>query len=209
MAVSSLFLVILFCGLATAADILAYCITERKADVVAASGIGIDGFALNWGPPDCSLAPDNQDRYVARIEDASAVAATNEFKLIYSFDMSYTPAACAIAAYIWNGDVLVSSYGGEGYGSNFFAELKSVLAGDGVTISLSPALTTYSLTAQGAGSDANGVATSILANQTAIDGCLNWQTWPADTDTNLTAGSDVDFQAAFENAGRTGPYIMG
>ena len=134
----------------------------------------IDSYpALNWGPPDCSLAPDNQDRYVTRIEDASAVAATNESKLIYSFDMSYTPAACAIAAYIWNGDVLVSSYGGEGYGSNFFAELKSVLAGDGVTISLSPALTTYFLTAQGAGSNANGVATSMLANYTAIDGFLD------------------------------------
>jgi len=197
-----------------------YTQTEWKADVVAASEIGIDGFgayvecphvycwrstspfrgairntdnypALNWGPPDCSLAPNNQDWYVARIEDAFAVAATNDFKLIYSFDMSYTPTACAIgwnttfmatmiskyanspAAYIWNGDVLVSSYGGEGYGNNFFAELKSVLAGEGVTISLSPALTTYSLTAQGAGSNANGVATGMLANYTAIDGYLN------------------------------------
>ncbi|KAK5140900.1 hypothetical protein LTR32_006418 [Rachicladosporium monterosium] len=96
MAVSTLFLVISFCGLATAADIFAHLITEWKADVVAASEIGIDGFALNWGPPDCSLAPDYQDWYVARIEDASAVAAT---KLIYPFDMSYTPAACAIG---WN-----------------------------------------------------------------------------------------------------------
>ena len=60
----------------------------------------IDSYpALKWGPPDCSLAPDYQDWYVARIEDASAVAATNEFKLIYSFDLSYTPAACAIG---WN-----------------------------------------------------------------------------------------------------------
>ncbi|KAK0844025.1 hypothetical protein LTS02_015880 [Friedmanniomyces endolithicus] len=99
MAVSTLFLVISFCGLATAADIFAHFITEWKADVVAASEIGIDGFALKWGPPDCSLAPDYQDWYVARIEDASAVAATNEFKLIYSFDLSYTPAACAIG---WN-----------------------------------------------------------------------------------------------------------
>ncbi|KAK3669724.1 hypothetical protein LTR78_010407 [Recurvomyces mirabilis] len=234
MAASSLFLVILLCGLATAADVFAhfmvantynYTQTEWKADFVAASEIGIDGFALNWGPPDCSLAPNSQDWYVARIEDAFAVAATNEFKLIYSFDMSYTPAACSIgwnttfmatmiskyakspAAYIWNGDVLVSSYGGEGYGNEFFAELKSVLAGEGVTISLSPALTTYSLKAQSA--DPNGVATGMLANYTAIDGYLNWQAWPADTDTNLTAGVDVEFQAAFENAGRTGPYIMG
>lgn len=117
------------------------------------------------------------------------MAVTNEFKLIYSFDMSYTPAACSIgwnttfmatmiskyakspAAYIWNGDVLVSSYGGEGYGNEFFVELKSVLAGEGVTISLSPALTTYSWEAQSA--DPNGVATGMLANYTAIDGYLN------------------------------------
>lgn len=103
--------------------------------------------------------------------------------------MSYTPAACAIgwnttfmatmiskysdstAAYIWNGDVLVSTYGGEGYGNAFFAGLKSLLAGEGVTISLSPALTTYSLEAQS--TNPNEVATGMLANYTAIDGYLN------------------------------------
>ncbi|KAK0251545.1 hypothetical protein LTR35_018393, partial [Friedmanniomyces endolithicus] len=53
MAASPLFLVILFCGLARAADVFAhfmvantynYTQTEWKADVVAASEIGIDGF---------------------------------------------------------------------------------------------------------------------------------------------------------------------
>lgn len=117
------------------------------------------------------------------------MAATSDFKLVYSFDMSYTPAACAIgwnttfmatmisryansaAAYIWNGDVLVSSYGGEGYGDDFFAELKSVLAGQGVSISLSPGLTSYSLAAQS--SDPNEIAKGMLANYTSIDGYLN------------------------------------
>ncbi|KAK5677294.1 hypothetical protein LTR17_027713 [Elasticomyces elasticus] len=111
------------------------------------------------------------------------------------------------AAYLWNGGVLVSSYGGEGYGNTFFADLKGILAGEGVEISISPALTTFSLAAQSA--DPNEVATNMLANYSAIDGYLNWQTWPADTYTNLTADVDVGFQAAFENTGRTGPYIMG
>ncbi|KAK4904838.1 hypothetical protein LTR49_025768 [Elasticomyces elasticus] len=106
------------------------------------------------------------------------------------------------AAYLWNGRVLVSSYGGEGYGNTFFADLKSILAGEGVAMSISPALTTFSLAAQSA--DPNEVATNMLANYSAIDG----QTWPADTYANLTADVDVDFQAAFENTGRTGPYIM-
>ena len=37
---------------------------------------------------------------------------------------------------------------------------------------------------------------------------VSGQAWPYDTDTNLTALVDVDFEAALRNASRTGPYIM-
>ncbi|KAK0856143.1 hypothetical protein LTR87_017925 [Friedmanniomyces endolithicus] len=235
MAYLSSFLVLLFCGAATAADVFAhfmvsntysYSRTEWKADIVAAQAIGIDGFALNWAPPDCSGAgPDNQDWNVQRIDDAYTVAAAQGFKLMYSFDMSYTPASCTYpwnttfmatmiskyasspAAYIWNGDVVVSTYAGEGYGNSFFADLKNVMTNQGVNISLAPALTSYTATAQN--QDPNAVASDMFRNYTSIDGFFNWQTWPLDTYTNLTADVDVDFQAALGNAGRTGPYIMG
>jgi len=146
--------------------------------------------ALNWAPPDCSGAgPSSQDWNVQRIDDAFTVAAAQDFKLMYSFDMSYTPAFCTFpwnttfmatmisryasnpAAYIWNGDVLVSSYAGEGYGNSFFAELKSVMTNQGVNISLAPALTTYSGAAQS--QDPNTVASDMLQNYTSIDGYLN------------------------------------
>ena len=128
---------------------------------------------------------------MSRIDDAFAAATAGDFKLIYSFDMSYTPSACSIgwnttfmasmiakyatspAAYLWNGDVLVSTYAGEGYGDSFFAELKSLLAEQDISISLSPALTTYTDAAQNTTVDPTAVADGMLANYTSIDGYLN------------------------------------
>ncbi|KAK5709244.1 hypothetical protein LTR17_019969 [Elasticomyces elasticus] len=138
--------------------------------------------------------------------------------------MSYTASACSIgwnttfmasmisryatnsAAYLWDNDLLVSTYAGEGYGNDFFLELKSVLNSEGLPIKLSPALTTYSVTAQT--QDPTSTFNGMLADYSALDGFLNWQAWPADIDTNLTATVDVDFKAALDNAGRSGPYIM-
>jgi len=145
--------------------------------------------ALNWAPPDCSLP--RLDWYVSRIDDAYTVAAAHGFKLVHSFDMSYTPSGCSIgwnttfmasmiaktatspAAYLWHGDVLVSTYGGEGYGDSLFAELKSLLASQKISISLSPALTSYSGAAQSTSADPKAIANGMLANYKSIDGYLN------------------------------------
>ena len=81
--------------------------------------------------------------------------------------------ATSPAAYLWNGDVLVSTYAGEGYGDSFFAELKSLLAEQNISISLSPALTTYTDAAQNTTVDPTAVADGMLANYTSIDGYLN------------------------------------
>ena len=148
--------------------------------------------ALNWAPPDCTPSS-SYDWYVERIDDAfGAVAAANlDFKLIYSFDMSYTPASCSIpwnttfmatmidkyakhqASYRWNGDILVSTYAGEGYGDSFFAELKKELRGQGISISLAPALTTYADAAHNKTVNPTEIASSMLENYTSIDGYLN------------------------------------
>ncbi|KAK6369700.1 hypothetical protein LTR81_027982, partial [Elasticomyces elasticus] len=232
MATYILCLAVLFSRLASAADVFAhfmvantyeYSQTEWEADFTAASAIGIGGFALNWAPPDCLVSPDS-DWYVDRIDDAYTVAAANNFKLIHSFDMSYVPSACSIgwnttfmasmiskyatssAAYLWYNDLLVSTYAGEGYGNEFFTELKSLLASEGLPIYISPGFTTYSLTAQT--EDPTSTFNGMLSDYSAIDGFLNWQAWPADTETNLTATVDVAFKAALENADRIGPYIM-
>ncbi|KAK4909041.1 hypothetical protein LTR49_022140 [Elasticomyces elasticus] len=236
MATYILCLAVLFSRLASAADVFAHFMsptsqvantyeypqTEWEADFTAASAIGIDGFALNWAPPDCSLSP-NADWYVNRIDDAYTAAAANKIKLIHSFDMNYVPSACSIgwnttfmasmiskyatnsAAYLWYNDLLVSTYAGEGYGNEFFTELKSLLASEWLPIHISPRFTTYSLTAQT--EDPTSIFNGMLSDYSAIDGFLN--SWPADTEINLTATVDVESKTALENADRIGPYIMG
>ncbi|KAK5713814.1 hypothetical protein LTR17_017440 [Elasticomyces elasticus] len=151
-------------------------------------------LALNWAPPDCSQSP-SSDWYVNRIDDAFTTLAANNFKLVHSFDMSYTASACSIgwnttfmasmisryatnsAAYLWDNDLLVSTYAGEGYGNDFFLELKSVLNSEGLPITLSPALTTYSVTAQT--QDPTSTFNGMLTDYSALDGFLNsvspWQ----------------------------------
>ena len=103
--------------------------------------------------------------------------------------MSYTPPNCVYgwnttfmstmiknhatspSAYLWGGAVLVSTYAGEGYGNQFFADLKSELASEGVTISLAPALTSYTWAAQN--TDPKAEAAGMFQNYTAIDGFFN------------------------------------
>ena len=114
------------------------------------------------------------------------------FKLVYSFDMGYIDAYCTFgwnqtfiasmitkyaqgpAFYRWKGEILVSTYAGEGYGDTFFAGLKSMLAAQGVPIVLAPALTSYSDNAQQkTGSSLNSIASGMVSNYPSIDGFLN------------------------------------
>lgn len=72
------------------------------------------------------------------------------------------------ASYKWNGDILVSTYSGETYGESFWADFKSTLAGEGITISLAPAFTSYR--------DPDD-ADSLMSNFTSINGFFNWWSW--------------------------------
>lgn len=156
--------------------------------------------ALNWAPPDCSPTY-NTDWQVSRINDAFTVASAMNFKLIYSFDMGYTNSGCASqsppgsgwnqtfmasmitkyasnsALYRWNGNILVSTYGGEGYGNTFFQGLKSMLSGTcSCSISLVPALTSYSMNAQN--QNPSTVASGMVNDYPTADGFLNCSLLP-------------------------------
>lgn len=200
----------------------AYDISQWKTDMAAAQQIGIDGFALNWIPPDCEYG---LDWTADRIDDAYAAAEQMGFSLIHSFDMSYS--SCTIfwnqtymqdvleknagssAQYRWNNDILVSTYGGDQvseYGNEFFEGLKSNMASSNNAIVLAPALTTFSMGAQ---TDPSGSASDMVSQYSSVDGFLNWQAWPLNTDQNITVTPDQAFQSALKSAGRSGPYIMG
>lgn len=201
----------------------AYDVDQWKTDIAAAQDIGIDGFALNWIPPDCT---DNEVWVADRIEDAYTAAESLGFKLMYSFDMSYTECniywnqtymqeaitkyAGSSATYRWNSNILVSTYGGdqldEYYGDWFFQGLKDKMKYWNNAITLAPALTTYSMAAQ---TGASAAASKLISEYPSIDGYFNWQAWPLDIDANITTSPDLAFQSALKNAGRTGPYIMG
>lgn len=199
----------------------AYTVDQWKTDITSAQQVGIDGFALNWIPPDCDYG---LDWTVTQIDNAFTAAESMGFKLMYSFDMSYSE--CTIywnqtfmetmiskyagnsAAYRWNSNMLVSTYGGdqvEQYGDEFFQGLKDNMA-DSNPISLAPALTTYSMGAQ---TNPTSEAASLMSDYPSIDGYLNWQAWPLNVEQNITVTPDQAFQSALKSNGRTGPYIMG
>jgi len=199
----------------------AYDVNQWKTDMASAQQIGIDGFALNWIPPDCESG---LDWTVARIDDAYTAAESMGFNLMQSFDMSYS--SCTIywnqtfmqtmiskyasnsAAYRWNNNLLVSTYGGdqvEEYGNEFFEGLKSNMQSSN-PITLAPALTTYSMDAQ---TDATSAASSLMSDYSSIDGYFNWQAWPLNVQQNTTVTPDQAFQAAIKSNSRSGPYIMG
>ncbi|EME38448.1 glycoside hydrolase family 71 protein [Dothistroma septosporum NZE10] len=200
----------------------AYAYTEAQweTDIKAAQQVGIDGFALNWIPPNCQ---DDQSWAVDRIDDAFHAAENLGFKLMYSFDMSYTSCnyywnqtfmsqmiskyAGSSATYYWNSNILVSTYGGdqvEQYGNSFFQGLKDNMK-NSHAITLAPALTKYSMAAQ---TGAQSAASQLISDYSSIDGYFNWQAWPLDVNQNITASPDLAFQSALKNAGKTGPYIM-
>lgn len=199
----------------------AYTVDQWQTDMTSAQQVGIDGFSLNWIPPDCESG---LDWMVDRIDDAFTAAESMGFSLIHSFDMSYS--SCNIywnqtfmadmisryagnsAAYRWNSNMLVSTYGGDQvdqYGNDFFQGLKDNMK-DSNPISLAPALTTYSMGAQ---SNPSGEASNLMSDYPSIDGYLNWQAWPMNVESNITTTPDQAFQSALKSAGRSGPYIMG
>ena len=199
----------------------AYDINQWKTDIAAAQQIGIDGFALNWIPPDCE---EGLDWMVERIDDAFTAAEQMGYQLIYSFDMSYS--SCNIhwnqtfmqsmisrysdysSAYRWNSNILVSTYGGdqsEQYGNEFFQGLKDNMQYANNAITLAPALTTYSMGAQ---AHPLHTAASLMSDYPSIDGFFNWQAWPLNVRKNISVSPDLAFQSSLKNSGRTGPYIM-
>lgn len=149
------------------------------------------------------------DYEVGKIDDAFTVAESLGFKLLYSFDMTYSWAsddmvnivashANSSAMFKWKDNVLVSTYSGDSQGEDFWSGFKSSLANKGFTISLAPAFTSYR--------DPSS-ADSLLSTFPSIDGFFNWWSWPADVNANLTTDTDVAYQKAI--SARTGPYIMG
>lgn len=148
--------------------------------------------ALNWAPPDCSTPPYDTQWQIKRIDDAFTVAAAQNFKLVYSFDMAYIDEYCAygwnqtfMASMImkyapskallrWKGDILVTTYAGEGYGDSFLSGLKTLMDGKGTHILLAPALTTYADQVQEANDTyISEVADTMLNDWQSIDGYLN------------------------------------
>lgn len=203
------------------ANSYAYDVAQWKKDIVVAQDMGVDGFALNWTPPDCSS---NMDWTIDRIADAYTAAEQSGFKLMYSFDMSWSSCniywnqtfmkqmidkhAGSSATQRWNTNILVSTYGGDQvtqYGNNFFEDLKNAMKSSNA-ITLAPALTSYSMNAQ---HNPQGAASSLINDYPSADGYFNWQAWPLDVAANMSTTADQAFQSALRNAGRTGPYIMG
>lgn len=176
-----------------------YAESDWTNDMTTAQNIGIDGFALNIAA---------NDYEVDRIVDAYAAAEALDFKLFYSFDMSYTwqqsdmvnivaNHSSSPSTFLWKNTILVSTYSGESYGEDFWASFKSALQSKGIDITLAPAFTTYR--------DPSS-ADSLVSTFPSIDGFFNWWSWPADVDVNLTTATDLAYQAAVSSL--SGPYIM-
>ncbi|KZT25212.1 glycoside hydrolase family 71 protein [Neolentinus lepideus HHB14362 ss-1] len=198
------------CPLADARSVIAhfmaqnsysYSVSDWTNDIKTAQSIGIDGFALN-------VAVDDYE--TNRIADAYTAAEPLGFKLLYSFDMSYSWTQDTIVSlvaahhtststYLWNNQVLVTTYSPTNTTDSFWAGVKSSLASQGITISLAPALTVYR---------DPSLATGLFSSFPSFDGFFNWWSWPADVDEKLTTDTDVAYQKALKDAGRTGPYIM-
>ncbi|KAG1722687.1 glycoside hydrolase family 71 protein [Suillus paluster] len=176
-----------------------YAESDWTNDITTAQSIGIDGFALNIAA---------NDYEVDRIVDAYAAAESLGFKLLYSFDMTYTwqqsdmvnivaNHSSSPSTFLWKDTILVSTYSGESYGEDFWASFKSTLQSQGIDITLAPAFTTYRDPSD---------ATSLVSTFPSIDGFFNWWSWPADVDANLTTATDLAYQAAVSSL--SGPYIM-
>jgi len=172
----------------------AYTVDEWKLDIAAAQQIGLDGFALNWIPPDCNSPGDTSVQWqIGQIRNAYAAANTISnppFYLMHSFDMSYFSCETGLnwnqtfmvkminelgsqtSQLKWNGSALVSTFDGETgppYGVQFFQGLKSLVP----NASFAPAFDGFSIGARGSNGtvQANSLVQQYPAN--AIDGFLN------------------------------------
>ncbi|KAF2721477.1 glycoside hydrolase family 71 protein [Polychaeton citri CBS 116435] len=211
----------------------AYDENEWYKDIVAAQDMGIDGFVLNMMPFYCGS---DTSWVKGQVDSAYKVSQHEGFMLMPSFDMSNLNCPFGTswnvtgisdmvyrykdsnATYRWNGQSLVTTYGGESYpyGNDFFAQLKDNMADLGHPIVLSPALVSIAEGAQPIANDvdsaiaaANASAHKLINDYPAIDGFTNWQAWPLQ-DQNITNHPDNAFMEQVKGAsGKTGPYIMG
>ncbi|KAI0322382.1 glycoside hydrolase family 71 protein [Amylostereum chailletii] len=146
-------------------------------------------------------------RFVVPSPSARCPESAN-FSLFFSFDFAHTwdaPSMVSLVAahadspstFRWNGDVLVSTFNGQTNDDAFWANLKSTLSAQGITISLAPAFTSFRDPSQ---------ANTLLSTFPSIDGFTNWWSWPADNGDLLTTDTDKAYQAAI--ASRSGPFIM-
>lgn len=154
LAFTALTAVFIFVGSAT--DVFAHFMVQNswaynqkqwKEDMFSAKFIGIGAFAMNWMPPDCQSGLQWQE---SRIDDAYKAAEEVGFKIVHSFDMSWTECnvywnttymagvlqkhASSKATYRWNRNMLVTTYGGDSvkqYGNPFFADLKAKMNSSG------------------------------------------------------------------------------
>jgi glucan endo-1,3-alpha-glucosidase len=165
----------------------AYTVAQWNTDMKAAQEAGIDGFSLNWIPPNCEAA--SRGWQVDRVADAFTAAEQTGFKLMFSFDMSYTTCntfwnttfmtdmvtkhAGSSAVLRWNTNILVSTYAGDdndAYGNQFFQNFKDSCKNAGQPITLAPALISYAQAAQWTPTES---ANQMMSDYPAIDGFFN------------------------------------
>ncbi|KAJ4471955.1 glycoside hydrolase family 71 protein [Lentinula aciculospora] len=177
-----------------------YTQSDWAADISAAQAIGIDGFALN-------TAVDSYEQ--TKYPDAFAAAKAAQFNLFISFDMTYAwdtedmvnlvkTYASSSSYYKWKDKPLVSTFGGDQDPNDFWTSFKTSLANQGISVSLAPALI----------SQDPDMAAQMFSTFTAFDGFFNWWSWPADDNANLTTDTDLAYQKAIPETGKSGPYIM-
>lgn len=168
-----------------------YVQADWAADIKAAQDVGIEGFG-SCSFPDQKKHQDTHsytlalnvavdDYEVSKMPDAfRAAESSNNFKLLFSFDMNYPWESAAMvsllstyakspAMYRWkDGKVLVSTFNGESKGDAFWKGFKNELKAKGVEVTLAPAFTGYR--------DVNR-AQEMLGNFPSIDGFFNWWSW--------------------------------
>ncbi|KAJ6598586.1 hypothetical protein B0H10DRAFT_734017 [Mycena sp. CBHHK59/15] len=86
---------------------------------------------------------------------------------------------------------------GESYGDSFFAEVRSSLLNEGITITLVRAFISYRDPSR---------ASAMMSAFPSINRFFNWWSWPDDVDTTLTADTDIAYRDAAYARG--GPHIM-
>jgi len=152
-----------------------------EADISAAQGYGLDGFALNLGSDDWQ--PDRvADAYAAAAAIAAKDSSIAPFKLFLSFDMTCLSDSSVITNYIqqYHGHISQFVYEGKDFVSTFSGEyvtfgqptanegwqvmVKDVLAADNIYIYFVPQWSAFP-------------PTGVFDAQPVIDGMLCWTAW--------------------------------